>query len=270
MPAQWRPNARWMQVSEIVAAALDQVEQTLRQHQVETEGDQDVPVRLDPRLTANALAHVLENAAQYAPPGTIVRLSTSPGQRGLTIRVRDHGPGIAPADLPHLFDRFYRGSAARTRASGTGMGLWIARGLLAVQHGRVWAENCPDGGAQFTIVVPAEMRVSASPRPRHDRRSDARILLVDDEPSIQRAVGPLLRSRGYQVEIAGTGADALRAFADRPPDLVVLDLGLPDLEGTEVCRRIRARRPKSRSSCCRRAGPRPTRSTRSTWARTTT
>lgn len=67
-----------------------------------------------------------------------------------------------------------------------------------------------------------------------------RILLVDDEPAIQRAVGPLLRSRGYDVEIAGTGADALRLAAGRAPDLVVLDLGLPDLEGTEVCRRLRA------------------------------
>jgi two-component system KDP operon response regulator KdpE len=66
-----------------------------------------------------------------------------------------------------------------------------------------------------------------------------RILLVDDEISIQRAVGPLLRSRGYDVEIAGTGAEALRVVADRAPDLIVLDLGLPDIEGTEVCRRIR-------------------------------
>jgi two-component system KDP operon response regulator KdpE len=67
-----------------------------------------------------------------------------------------------------------------------------------------------------------------------------RILLVDDEPAIQRAVGPLLRSRGYDVEIAATGADALRLAAGRAPDLVVLDLGLPDIEGTEVCRRLRA------------------------------
>jgi two-component system KDP operon response regulator KdpE len=71
----------------------------------------------------------------------------------------------------------------------------------------------------------------------------ARILLVDDELAIQRAVGPLLRSRGYDVDIAGTGSDALEMFAQRTPGLIVLDLGLPDLEGTEVCRRIRATSP---------------------------
>ena len=67
----------------------------------------------------------------------------------------------------------------------------------------------------------------------------ARILLVDDEVSIQRAVAPLLRSRGYDVEVAGKGADALKAVGLRTPDLMVLDLGLPDLEGAEVCRRVR-------------------------------
>lgn len=68
----------------------------------------------------------------------------------------------------------------------------------------------------------------------------ATILLVDDEVSIQRSVGALLRSRGYAVEVAGTGAEALRMIGASPPDLVVLDLGLPDIDGTEMCRRVRA------------------------------
>jgi two-component system sensor histidine kinase KdpD len=144
----------WSHPAEIVAAARDQVEHTLRPHPIELSVEGDVLVRLDPRLTATAIAHVLENAAQYSPAGSLIEIGTRVSGNEFIVRVRDHGPGIAPADLPHLFDRFYRGVAARNRTSGTGMGLWIARGLLAAESGRVWADNHPDGGAEFTIVVP--------------------------------------------------------------------------------------------------------------------
>jgi len=148
-------ETRWAHPSEIIAAARDQVEQTLQRHKLEVNLDPDVPVRLDPRLTATAVAHLLENAAQYSPAGSTIDVDTRVTSEGLVIQVRDRGPGIAPADLPHLFERFYRGAAAKTHLSGTGMGLAIARGLLAVERGRIWVENGPDGGAQFTILVPA-------------------------------------------------------------------------------------------------------------------
>ena len=74
------------------------------------------------------------------------------------IAVRDHGKGITAADFPHLFDRFYRGAAGKSGRSGTGMGLAIARGLLTLEGGRITVENCDDGGARFTIIVPAEVR----------------------------------------------------------------------------------------------------------------
>jgi len=151
-------ESRWAHPSEIVAAARDQVEHTLAAHKVTVSIEQDEPVRLDPRLTASALAHLLENAGQYTPAGSEIDVHVRMSGEGLVLAVRDHGPGIAQADLPHVFERFYRGASAKARASGTGMGLWIVRGLLAVEQGRVWAENCPDGGARFTIVVPAAMK----------------------------------------------------------------------------------------------------------------
>jgi signal transduction histidine kinase len=127
---------------------------------------------VDPRLTATAVAHLLENAAQYAPAGTGIDVSATVSNDELRISVRDHGPGIDPADLPHLFARFYRGAAAKTRASGTGMGLWIARGLLAAEQGHVWADNCPDGGAEFTIAIPALVKDTARPpSPSYDTSS---------------------------------------------------------------------------------------------------
>jgi two-component system sensor histidine kinase KdpD len=151
-------ESRWTHPSEIVAAARTHVEQTLHRHTVTVAFERDVPVRLDPRLTATALAHLLENAAQYTPAGSAIDVVARVADGTLTIQVRDHGPGIAPAELPHLFERFYRGTAAKGRVSGTGMGLWIVRGLLAAGQGQVWAENCPDGGAQFTIAVPVAVR----------------------------------------------------------------------------------------------------------------
>ena len=158
-------ESRWTHPSEIVAAARDQVDALLQDHTFEVAIDPDVPVRLDPRLTATALAHLLENAAQYSPAGSAVQLTGRVAREGLTFQVRDHGPGIAQADLPHLFERFYRGAAARSRTSGTGMGLWIVRGLLAAANGRVWAENCEDGGAQFTLTVPAETQPMTASTP---------------------------------------------------------------------------------------------------------
>src|SRR5439155_26356608 len=154
-------DVRWVHPAEIFEAARDQVEHTLRQRPIDVESESDDLVRLDPRLTASALAHLLENAAQYTGAGSPIMVKMSVSSEGLAVKVRDHGPGIAPADLPHLFDRFYRGTEARQRISGTGMGLSIARGMLAAEHGRIWAENCPDGGAQFTIVVPAESKAAA-------------------------------------------------------------------------------------------------------------
>lgn len=145
--------------SEIVAAARAQVARSLRHHTVDVVIAADTPVRLDPRLTASALAHVIENAAQYAPAGSAITITAGLSGEGLTICVRDRGPGIAPSDMPRLFERFYRGTTVRTHTSGTGMGLSIARGLLAAEGGRIWAENHAGGGAEFTIVVPAEAKV---------------------------------------------------------------------------------------------------------------
>ena len=152
-------EVRWVFPSEIFDAARNQVEHTLRQHRVELATDSDRLVRLDPRLTASALAHLLENAAQYTPAGSTITVTMATSSDGLSVKVRDRGPGIAPADVDHLFEKFYRGADAR-RVSGTGMGLSIARGMIGAERGRIWVENCPDGGAEFTIAVPADSRAA--------------------------------------------------------------------------------------------------------------
>jgi two-component system sensor histidine kinase KdpD len=151
-------HSRWTHPSEILAAARDQVEHSLQGHSLDVSITPDVPVSLDPRLTAAALAHLVENAAQYSPPGSRIQVAARVHDDEFVVQVRDEGGGVADVDLPHLFERFYRGTAAHARTSGTGMGLWIVRGLLAVQNGRVWAENVEGGGAQFTIAVPVAVK----------------------------------------------------------------------------------------------------------------
>jgi two-component system sensor histidine kinase KdpD len=155
-------DLRWVHPSEIVAAARDQVGDAVARHALRVDADSDRLVRVDPRLTATALAHLIENAAQYTPAGSAVDVSATVTSEGLALRVRDRGPGIAAGDLPHIFERFYRGADAKLHVSGTGMGLPIAQGLLAAERGRISVENCPDAGAEFTVVVPAETRAVAS------------------------------------------------------------------------------------------------------------
>ena len=150
-------NLQWVHPQEIVEAARDQVEHSLRDHPLQLMTGEDV-VRLDPRLTAAALGHLLENAAQYSGPGLPIGVTTSVADGEFLIQVRDHGQGITAADMPQLFHRFYRGGQSTQHTSGSGMGLSIARGLLAVEGARVWAENAPEGGAVFSIAVPVEWK----------------------------------------------------------------------------------------------------------------
>ncbi|MGE3176718.1 MAG: DUF4118 domain-containing protein [Vicinamibacterales bacterium] len=144
---------RWVHPSEIVSAARDLVAQALAGHPLGVRVE-DVLVKVDPRLTSAALSHLLENAAEYSPPGSAIEVAARVEDGRLTIEVLDRGPGIATDDLPRLFDRFYRGRTSGARPAGSGMGLSIARGLLAVEQGQVWADNRTDGGAVFTIAIP--------------------------------------------------------------------------------------------------------------------
>jgi two-component system sensor histidine kinase KdpD len=152
----------WVQPEEIIEAAARQVEHALAGHKLEVVDAERSLVRLDPRLTSAALAHLLENAAQYSPPGSTIAVKMTLSSDELQVAVRDRGVGIAPEDLEHLFERFYRGVDSRQQRFGTGMGLAVTRGLLAAQGGRVWAENHFEGGATFTMAVPAATRTAAA------------------------------------------------------------------------------------------------------------
>ena len=101
-----------------------------------------------------ALRQLLGNAVKYSPPGSTIAMSANQTDGTVTIRVRDQGPGIPQIELESIFERFYRGSRTQDSVAGTGMGLSVARDIIKAHQGRLWAENLPEGGAQFSFSLP--------------------------------------------------------------------------------------------------------------------
>jgi two-component system sensor histidine kinase KdpD len=149
---------QWVTPADVVDAAMAHVRHTLEGRTVRVDGEDETEVEIDPRLASGALSHLLENAAQYSPRDRDIVVAARAAHGGLHVSVTDHGPGLDPGELDHLFERFYRGRTARRLSPGTGMGLAITRGLLAAAGGRVWAENVPGAGARFSIVIPGAVR----------------------------------------------------------------------------------------------------------------
>jgi signal transduction histidine kinase len=113
----------------------------------------DVPtLDLDPVRIREVLANLVSNAVRFTPPGGDVRVDVEASSSSVALSVTDTGPGIPPADLPHIFDRFYKG----TSSNGSGLGLTIARNLVAAHGGTLTAANRQDGGSIFTATLPAQ------------------------------------------------------------------------------------------------------------------
>jgi two-component system sensor histidine kinase KdpD len=169
-------SLEWVHPSEIIQAARSQVDHALRSHTLKVvEHMNDEVVNVDPRLLSTALAHLLENAAQYSPAASTITVTAELASGGFRFMVDDEGPGIAPEDLPRVFERFYRGAEAQRHASGTGMGLAIVQGLLNAQGGHVSVDSRPGHGARFSIFVPATTRVTIWPdRDDQTPRTDGR------------------------------------------------------------------------------------------------
>jgi len=157
-----RVERQWVAPTDVVDAAVAHVRQALAGHPIVIEAADDREVEIDPRLTSAALSHMLENAARYSPTGGRIVIAGHVGTNGLHVSVTDQGPGLDPLEIERLFDRFYRGNAAKRTMHGTGMGLAIARGLLTAAGGTAWAENAPGSGARFSLTVPGAVRRTAT------------------------------------------------------------------------------------------------------------
>ncbi len=153
-----KPEKEWYPVDELIHDVVLQLQPQLQQREVQTALPADLPpVQLDYLQMSQVLTNLIENALRYTPAGTPIEVSAEASANQLLISVADHGPGIPPADLERIFDKFYRvRREARSggRPQGTGLGLAVCRGLVEAHGGRIWAENRPGGGAVFRFTLP--------------------------------------------------------------------------------------------------------------------
>ncbi len=207
----------------------------------------DVVLEADPYRLEQILSNLLVNSAKYTDPGGDIWFSAEREGNDVVFRVKDTGIGIGPDLLPSVFDLFAQANRSLHRAEGgLGIGLTIVRGLTELHGGRVWAMSEGFGrGAEFVVALPAAVdgvsREEAKP-PAMSANSirSRRVLVVEDQPALARVTVALLRKLGHDVRAAADGREALLAVREYNPEVVLLDIGLPGMDGYEVARCVRS------------------------------
>ncbi|MEP7208753.1 MAG: ATP-binding protein [Casimicrobiaceae bacterium] len=204
----------------------------------------------DPVRLAQILANLLNNAATYTPSGGRVTLTARREDDAVAIVVGDNGDGIPADELARLFQMFSRGRGSTRRGEGgLGIGLALARRLAEMHGGSIEATSGGAGqGSEFTLRLPVGTGAPHdAPVPRSAPASVARrILVVDDNRDAADSLAMILQTLGADVQVAHDGPAALAMFAEADPTMVLLDIGMPGMDGYEVARRIRADFPDRR------------------------
>jgi PAS domain S-box-containing protein len=209
-------------------------------------GAKRLMVDADPVRLGQVFENLLTNAAKYTPPGGAVDVHIRHERGWAAVSVSDTGSGIAPEFLPRMFQLFEQADRTLDRArGGLGLGLALVKRLVAMHGGRVRAESAGIGhGSTFTVELPIaepQERASRPSREVEGRRTQARrLLIVDDNRDAAVALALLLKSEGHEIHVAYDGERALELARQVRPEAVLLDLGLPGIDGFEVGRRLRS------------------------------
>lgn len=241
---------------QIVASAVEQVRPLMdaRQHQLTV---QEPPLTAsifgDQKRLVQIIANILNNAAKYTPPGGQISVSVTLDESNVMFSVKDNGIGMDPDVLSRVFDMFAQGERSSDRSQGgLGIGLAIVKSLVNLHGGTVTAQSDGLGkGSRFTITLP---RVTDLPATTHSSLAELkpaqelhRILIVDDNVDAANTLGTLLEISGYEVLIEHSATSALDRIVNEVPKACLLDIGLPDMDGTSLAKQLR-NHPETNSS----------------------
>ena len=255
-----RIDARLVELMPLVVAAREAVEPAATAKGIELEFAYDLSAAAvlgDPDRLQQVFWNLLSNAVKFTPPGGRVSLSVARTGTWAEVVVSDTGEGIAPEFLPHVFERFRQADMGTTRQhGGLGLGLAIVRHLVEIHGGTVRAESAGRGhGSVFTVRLPLrggepvpQSRVAATQsavpevaQPEQYRSlAGVRLLVVEDEPDTLTMLSLGLSMHGAEVATARSAAEGLTAFARTRPDVLISDIGLPETDGYDLIRQVRA------------------------------
>lgn len=207
---------------------------------------QPVYLKADPTRLAQVVGNLLNNACKFTDRGGRISLTVEPEGEQAVIRVRDSGIGIAADQLPRIFDVFVQVDTALERSiNGLGIGLTLVKNLVEMHGGTVEAHSDGTGkGSEFVVRLPLMVEPLTPPRPEPTVSEPAtttcrRILVVDDNRDSATSLAMLLKITGNETHTAYDGLEAVEVAAKVRPEVVLLDIGLPKLNGYEACRLIR-------------------------------
>jgi signal transduction histidine kinase len=205
--------------------------------------DGAVPVYGDAARLEQIASNLLTNALKYTPVDGQIRVEVRAERPWAVLRVSDTGIGISREDLPHVFELFVQADKSLDRSQGgLGLGLTLVKSLVGLHGGEVEAESGgPGQGSTFTVRLPLQEAMAdvAAPAPAPADPSCCRILVVEDNPDNRRILQRLLEIWGYETHVAADGPEGVAAAGALRPDVALIDIGLPGLDGYQVARQIR-------------------------------